>query len=108
MAEQYGRVVVYHKWVEGDIFRPLVSFSSLKDAVNFVDEQRASSGPRAKREMKVIDLEHIDMGDMMVHPDCRELIDRIRADLAMPAAPNLAVPRQSVPGRAWPNLETER
>ena len=76
MAEQYNRHIVYHKWCEDDIFRPLVSFESLKDAVAYFDKLIEQVPTKL---MKIIDLEHIDMGDMLVAHECRELIDRIRS-----------------------------
>lgn len=75
MAEVYNRHIVYHKWAEEDIFRPLASFETLREAVAYFDKLIDQIPTKL---MKVIDLEHIDMGDMLVHPDCRDLIDRIR------------------------------
>lgn len=72
--ERYARHIVYHKWMDADIFRPFVSFDTLKEAVAFCDEQEG------RKVLKLIDLEHLDMGDMLVADECSELIARFRAE----------------------------
>lgn len=76
-AERYYRCIVYHRFIPSDQFRPLMSYPTLADAVVYVDLCRKHGN---EREMKIIDLEHIDMGDMLVHPDCADMIARIRAE----------------------------
>jgi hypothetical protein len=74
--ERYHRHIVYHKFFPDDQFRPYVSVPTLADAVRVYDDAKDDG---IVREMKVIDVEHIDMGDMLVHPDCTELVAQIRA-----------------------------
>lgn len=78
MAETYHRHVVYHRWFTGDIFRPLVSVPTLKEAVDYVDEVKGQIP--SDRKMKIIDLEHIDMGDMLIAEECSDLIAKFRAE----------------------------
>jgi hypothetical protein len=73
MSETYARHIVYRKLTQQDQFRPHVSFDTLVEAVGYADEIRNGY------EVKVIDLEHIDMGDMLTHPDCAALVARIRS-----------------------------
>ena len=75
--ERYYRHIVYHKWFPGDIFRPMMSFPNLADAVKYVDTVGESGDQRTH---KIIDLEHIDMGDMLIHPDVQDLIEHIRSN----------------------------
>ena len=76
MSETYHRHIVYHRWIEGDMYRPLMSFETLRDAVDYFDELIEQI---PTKQMKVIDLEHIDMGDMMVRHECQDLIAQFRA-----------------------------
>ena len=76
--ETYHRNIVYHRLFRDDIFRPFVSFPTLRDAVEFYDE-RIEKG--CNQEMKIIDLEHIDMGDMLVHSEAEELIAVLRTQI---------------------------
>ena len=74
--ERYCRHIVYRRWISDDIFRPLVSFDTLRDAVDYFDETFEQN---SNMQMKVIDLEHIDMGDMMLRHECHDLIAQFRA-----------------------------
>lgn len=76
MDETYFRHIVYHRWFEGDIYRPLMSYATLDAAVAYHDIIQEQT---PNRDMKIIDLEHIDMGDMLVHEDSAEIVASIRA-----------------------------
>ncbi|WP_028058347.1 hypothetical protein [Candidatus Solirubrobacter pratensis] len=71
--ERYARNIVYHRFVPGDQFRPHASFDTLVEAVQYADEVAK------QREVMVIDVEHIEMGDMLVHPACADLVARATA-----------------------------
>jgi hypothetical protein len=62
MSERYARNIVYVRWVPGDQFRPVESFDELAAAINRADELAA--GGRGPTDVKVIDLENLDLGDM--------------------------------------------
>ena len=74
--ERYCRHIVYHRWTPEDTYRPLMSFDTLKEAVDYYDEL-IDQVPN--KDMKVIDLEHIDLGNMLKAEDCAELIAGFRA-----------------------------
>ena len=74
--ERYARHIVYRRWSGGGQFRPHASFDTLARAVEYVDGARAD-------EYKVIDVEHIDLGNMLTAPECADLVRTIRATEAV-------------------------
>ena len=73
--ERYARHVVYSDYTSR-VMRPTASFDTLREAVRYAD--RLAEGGA---QVKVIDLEHLDLGDMLTAKDCRELLARIRASV---------------------------
>lgn len=82
MSERYARNVVYVRWVPTDQFRPVESYDELAGAINRSDELAA--GGRGPTDVKVIDLENIDLGDMRVAAECAEMVALIRAERPSP------------------------
>ena len=79
--ERYARHIVYTRWAgpptaREEPYRPHASFETLAEAVRYVDAARADNRPW---EMKVIDIEHLEMGNMLTAKECADLVARIRA-----------------------------
>lgn len=82
IGERYARCVVYRRWSDpraDERFRPHASFDTMRQAVNYVDFAREDDGHRGWHYI-IRDIEHIDMGDMLTHPECAGLIALIRAN----------------------------
>jgi hypothetical protein len=78
--ERYARHIVYTRWAgpnarPGEPWRPHASFDTLAEAVRYVDSAERTNQPW---ETKVIDLEHIDHGDMLTAGVCADMVSRIR------------------------------
>jgi hypothetical protein len=63
--------------VPGDQLRPVESYDELAGAINRSDELAA--GGRGPTDVKVIDVENLELGDMRVAEACAEMVARIRA-----------------------------
>lgn len=77
MSERYARNIVYARWTPGDQYRPLESFDELAGAIRRSDELAAGAGPT---DVKVIDLENLDLGDMRTAAECADMVARIRSN----------------------------
>jgi hypothetical protein len=73
MMETYARHIIYRR-CPGDTFRPHISVATLREAVAIVDSQFDGC------EYKVIDLEHLDLGDMLKAEACADLVARFRLE----------------------------
>ena len=78
--ERYARHIVYRGYSgegarEDEMFHVHRSFDTLREAIIYVDDVKGV-GPYGYR---VIDIEHIGLGDMLVASECRALVARIRA-----------------------------
>jgi transcriptional regulator with XRE-family HTH domain len=89
-GERYARCIVYVRWVPGDQLRPVESYDELAGAINRSDELAA--GGRGPTDVKVIDVENLELGDMRVAEACAEMVARIRAE--SPNNPRTSEPPQ--------------
>lgn len=87
--ERYARHIVYRRWNASDTYRPTASFDTLREAIKHTDEllETRALGGGPDWQYKVIDLEHIDLGDMLTAPDAGLTVARIRASI-VPAEPD--------------------
>jgi transcriptional regulator with XRE-family HTH domain len=74
----------------GDQLRPVESYDELAGAINRSDELAA--GGRGPTDVKVIDVENLELGDMRVAEACAEMVARIRAE--SPNNPRTSEPPQ--------------
>jgi hypothetical protein len=87
--KRYARYIVYGCWSTApgepeDIYRPHESFDTLIEAIDYFDSAIAddAGGPGPTCQYKMIDLEHLDLGDMMLAPECRATVEATRKRLA--------------------------
>lgn len=85
----YARFVVYGRWSRApgepkEIFRPLASFYTSTEAIEYLDTAAAENagGPGPTCQYKLIDLEHVDLGDMMHASECRAYVEAARERIA--------------------------
>jgi hypothetical protein len=85
----YARFIVYGRWSTApgepkDIYRPLASFFTSIQAIDYLDSAAAENagGPGPTCQYKLIDLEHLDLGDMMRASECRAMVEATRKRIA--------------------------
>lgn len=97
----YARFVVYGRWSTApgepkDIYRPHASFPTTIEAIDYLDSATAENtgGPGPTCQYKLIDLEHLDLGDMMRASECRAVVETARKRIAAAKARSDAAPDQ--------------
>jgi hypothetical protein len=85
----YARFIVYGRWSTAagepkDIYRPLASFDTSIEAIEYLDSAAAENagGPGPTSQYKLMDLEHLDLGDMMRASECRAMVEATRKRIA--------------------------
>jgi hypothetical protein len=85
----YARYIVYGRWETAsgepdDIYRPHESFYTLVEAIDYFDSAIAdnANGPGPTCQYKLIDLEHLDVGDVMRAKECRAMVEADRKRIA--------------------------
>ena len=63
---------------------PRGSFDTLIEAIDYFDSAIAddAGGPGPTCQSKMIDLEHLDLGDVMLAPECRAMVEENRKRIA--------------------------
>jgi hypothetical protein len=85
----YARYIVYGRWSTApgepeDIYRPHASFFTLIEAIDYFDSAIAddAGGPGPTCQYKLIDLEHLDLGDVMLARKFRATVEEDRKRIA--------------------------
>jgi hypothetical protein len=87
--KSYARYIVYARWPTApgepeDIYRPQESFHTSIEAIDYFDSAIAddANGPGPTCQYKLIDLEHLDLGDVMLAPEFRATVEENRKRIA--------------------------
>lgn len=88
-GKTYARFIVYGRWSTApgepkDIYRPHATFHLPIEAIEYLDSAVAENagGPGPTCQYKLIDLEHLDLGDMMRASECRAMVEATRKRIA--------------------------
>jgi len=87
--KRYARYIVYGRCPTApgepeEIYRPLASFDTLIEAIDCFDSAVAedAAGPGPTCQYKLIDLEHLDVGDVMRAKEYRAMVETDRKRVA--------------------------